>query len=49
MGIIINTGTKVRDLLSDERFLDLVAKQLVITWAEFELNWEHQMVGSYKL
>ena len=33
-------------LLSDENFIDMVAREMVIVWEEFELNWRHQVVDS---
>ena len=33
-------------LLSDDKFIDFIAKQMVIMFEEFELNWKHQMVDS---
>ena len=44
MEIKINKTT--RELLSDDKFLDFIAKEMVIMWEEFELNWKHQMVDS---
>lgn len=34
-----------KQLFSDSKFLNRVAKQMVITMEEFELNWKHQFVN----